>query len=253
MVFRLDPSSLNNNSDDTGDILELLDRLRNIMTQVSTGGPRIDEVNPEFKDTYSQLTERLEKRGFQNPVPYSDLWDWYGKWSSGDLPSYRSRREYLRGLFEPFENALREGRVKPGPVVFSEPTGWTLVDRQLGEVRLRLQDASTEEQFQAVGLLCRETLISLAQEVFDPDLHPPLDDAVLPSKTDAKRMLERYLAVEIGGQSSSLARKQAKGSFDLANELQHRRTATFRQAALCAEATASVINIIAIISGERDP
>jgi hypothetical protein len=31
-----------------------------------------------------------------------------------------------------------------------------------------------EEQFQAVGLLCRETLISLAQAVYDAQLHPTL-------------------------------------------------------------------------------
>jgi hypothetical protein len=39
----------------------------------------------------------------------------------------------------------------------------------------------------------------------------------------------------------------------LAVNLQHRRTATFRDAALCAEATRSVINVIALISGQRDP
>ena len=109
-----------------------------------------------------------------------------------------------------------------------------------------------EEQFQAVGLLCREVLISLAQTVFDPELHPPLD-GVGASETDAKRMLDRYLAIEVIGSSNALARKQAKGALQLANELQHRRTASFREAALCAEATASLTNLIAIISGVRDP
>ena len=66
-------------------------------------------------------------------------------------------------------------------------------------------------------------------------------------------MLDRYLAVELAGGSHSVARKHAKASLDLANELQHERTAAFRKAALCAEATASVVNIIAILSGIRDP
>jgi hypothetical protein len=35
--------------------------------------------------------------------------------------------------------------------------------------------------------------------------------------------------------------------------LQHKRTATFRHAALCAEATVAVINLVAIVSGQRDP
>ena len=115
-----------------------------------------------------------------------------------------------------------------------------------------MESASTEEQFQTVGLLCREVLITLAQTVFDPDRHPPIDDVKI-SKTDAKRMLDRYQAVELAGRSNSIARKHAKASLDLANELQHERTAEFRKAALCAEATASVVNIVAILSGVRDP
>jgi len=47
-------------------------------------------------------------------------------------------------------------------------------------------------------------------------------------------------------------RKHAKVSLTLANDLTHRRTAEFRDAAMCAEATNSVVNIIAIISGRRD-
>ena len=133
-----------------------------------------------------------------------------------------------------------------------EPTGWPRVDRTIGEARTRLKSASTEEQFQAVGLLCRETFISLAQTVFDSDRHPPLDN-VNPSETDAKRMLDSYLATEMAGRSKAIARKHAKASLDLANQLQHRRTAAFREAAQCLEATASVVNIIAILSGVRDP
>ena len=252
VAYRLDPDSLEHAPDDTEDLLRQLDRLRNIMIAVATGGPRINEVNAEYKGCYSQLTEQLEERGIQNPVPYPDLWDWYGKWSSGDLPTYQSRREYISGLFGPLVVRLREGPSPGGVEVFPESTGWLRIDRTLGDVRTRLESASTEEQFQTVGLLCREVLISLAQTVFDPDRHPPLDDVKV-SKTDAKRMLDRYLAVELAGGSNGIARKHAKASLDLANELQHERTAGFRKAALCAEATASVVNIVAILSGVRDP
>ena len=250
--YRLDQSSLRDESYNADALIQQLDRLRNTMISVSTGGPRIDEVNAEYKEVYNQLTEELETWGLQNPIPYTDLWDWYGKWSSGDLPSYQSRREYIRDLCAPLEKRLREGPSSRGAEVFSEPTGWHRVDRTLGEVRTQLEASSTEEQFQTVGLLCRETLISLAQTVFDPNQHPPIDQ-VEASDTDAKRMLERYLAREVAGRSNATARKHARVSLNLANELQHKRTATFRDAALCAEATASVVNIIAILSGIRDP
>ena len=251
--YRLNLDSLEDGSGDTEEVLQQLDHLRSTMISVATGGPRIDDVNAEYKEDHARLTQQLTARGLSNPIPYSDLWNWYGKWSSGELPTYRSRREYIHQLCAPIERRLRENPPSRGAEVFPEPTGWPLVDRTLGYVKTNLASASTEEQFQVVGLLCRETLISLAQTVYDPDQHPPLDrDDVVVSKTDAKRMLDRYLAVELGGKSNEVARRYAKASLGLANELQHRRTAVFRDAAICAEATASVVNIIAIISGIRN-
>lgn len=140
------------------------------------------------------------------------------------------------------------GRVE----VFDEPTGWPKVDRQMGEVRQRLREASNEEQFQAVGLLCREALISLAQAVYVAERHPTLD-GVPASDTDAKRMLEAFIAVEFAGGANEEARSYAKASLRLALALQHDRTADFKTAALCAEATASVVNLVGVISGARTP
>lgn len=134
--------------------------------------------------------------------------------------------------------------------VFDEPTGWAKVDRQLQEARMRLNLAASAEQYQAVGLICREVLISVAQEVYVPDLHPSLD-GVTPSSTDAERMLGAYFAVELRGGSTEEARAHAKASLRLAVALQHRRTADFRIAALCAEATTSVVNIVAVLAGRR--
>lgn len=119
--------------------------------------------------------------------------------------------------------------------VFEEPTGWPKVERQMGEVRERLREAANEEQFQAVGLLCREALISVAQAVYVAERHPTLD-RVAASNTDAKRMLEAFIAIEFAGGANEEARSYAKASLRLALALQHDRTADFRAAALCAEA-----------------
>lgn len=252
VIYRLDPTSLDEEADEHTKLLLKIEAQKNLMISVATGGPRIDSVNDEYRERNQRIKEGLSDLNYRNPNPYGDLWDWYGKWSSGDLPTYKSRREYIKGIYEPLEQRLRGAATGRSVVVFEEPTGWTRVDRSLGEVRKRLAEASSEEQYQAVGLLCRETLISLAQTVYNADRHPT-QDGKAPSKTDAKRMLDAYLAVELAGGSNEVARKHAKASLDLANDLQHRRTATFRKAALCAEATASVVNIIAILSGQRDP
>jgi len=252
VVYRIDPSSLEEQQNCRPELLQQIEHQRGLMIQVATGGPRIKDVNPEYRELHERVAGALRELGIPNPNPYRDLWDWYGKWSSGDLPSYQSRREYIRGLFAPLEQQLSEGHSGAAAEVLAEPTGWPRVDRALGEARRLLAEASSEEQFQAVGLFCRETLISLAQAVYDPEKHPPTDDKT-PSETDGKRMLDAYLAVELRGRENEAGRKHAKASLDLANALQHKRTATFREAALCVEATASVINIIAITSGRRDP
>lgn len=135
-------------------------------------------------------------------------------------------------------------------VLFTEPTGWEKVDRQLIEMRVRLDAAQTEEQFQAVGLLSREAMISGAQAVFDTSRHPVLD-GLLTSDTDAKRMLEAIFAAELSGSANEEARTHARAAVKLALAPQHKRTADFRTAALCAEGTTSVINMLAIVAGWR--
>jgi len=88
-------------------------------------------------------------------------------------------------------------------------------------------------------------------QVYDPQRHLS-EDGVATSETDAKRMLDRYIATELTGGPNEGLRRHAKAALSLANDLQHSRTADYRQAALCAEATTSVVNIVAIISGRRD-
>ncbi|MBM4447367.1 MAG: hypothetical protein FJ023_08505 [Chloroflexi bacterium] len=134
--------------------------------------------------------------------------------------------------------------------IFEEPTGWPKVDRQLQEIRMRLDTADSEEECQAVGLLCREVLISVGQAVFDPNKHESLD-GVVPSSTDAKRILESIFETELRGGPNKEARNHAKAALGLALALQHKRTADYQTAALCAEATVSVVNLLAVISGRR--
>lgn len=230
------------------ELIEAIEKQKALMIDVATGGTRIQEVNDDYRERRSLLRKELEQRGLEDPSPFVDLWAWYSRWSSGDLPSYQSRRLFIAELYEPVIDGVKDGAGGR----MQEPTGWARVDRTVTELRSQLASARSEEQFQLVGLLCREALISLAQEVYDLSLHATLD-GVKASHTDAKRMLEAYIAVELGGQSNNEARKHARAALDLANRLQHNRTADFREAALCVEATTSVVNIIAILSGRRDP
>ena len=138
-------------------------------------------------------------------------------------------------------------------VLFDSSSDWERVDRTMDKLRERLNAASIEEDFQQVGHLCREALISMAQAVFDPQRHPASrNDAPTVSKTDVKRMMERYLAVECSGPGNEEIRKCMRSAFDLANAVQHARNSSYREAALCMQATFNVVGLIQIISGQRD-
>ena len=237
----------------TEDLIREIESQRDMMIAVATGGPKIDTVNDEYRQRRKVIVAGLRERHLDDPNPYKDLWEWYGRWSSGDLPSWSSRRTFIAGLFSPALDRLANGpSVKRSAEVIDEPTGWMRVDRSMGEARTGLAEARNEEQYQAVGLMCRETLISLAGVVFDPAKHKAIDGKTL-SETDAMGQLEAYLTTELKGSTNEVMRHHAKAALKLANELVHKRTAGFRIAALCAEATASVVNLVAIISGKRDP
>ncbi len=232
-------------------LISEIEAQRALMISVATGGPRIEDVNSDYQERRKRLSQLLKQRGLPDPNGFDDLWAWYGKWSSGDLPTFQSRRKYISELYKPILDRLSSIIIKNRYQPINEPTGWARVDRGVDAFITSLEVASVEEEFQTVGLLCRETLISLAQAVYEPEIHAPVDGTT-PSKTDAKRMLDGYFAKELKGRSNEAARKHARAALALANELQHRRTATFRDATLCTEATRSVVNIVAIISGKHD-
>lgn len=232
---------------DLDELLIEIEAERAMLISVSTDGPRIQAVNRQYVERRKRVATGLSERGIPDPNHFADLWAWHGKWSSGDLPTYRSRRSFISDLYAPVIDELKSG---PTVRVLEAATGWDSVDRGIDQVRRQLRTAQSPEEMQAVGLYCRETLISLAQEVWDPEAHPPVD-GVAPSPTDGKRMLDAFIAAELIGPSNKYARKHATAALDLANELQHKRTATFQHAAFCAEATVSVVGIVAVISGRR--
>lgn len=222
--------------------------LRNDMDAVATGKARIQELGDQYKARRRRIKQELESRGICDPNPFDSLWDWYRKWKS-EFERYGERRRYLTALFEPLFLSLSDCLDEPVPI--REPTGWDRVDRALAKARRTLESAAYEEDFQSVGLLCREVLISVGQQVYNPEIHQASDGKV-PSPTDANRMIEAFFMDAAAGSSNETVRKYAKSSLQLAVELQHRRTADFRVASLCLEATSSVVHTVAILAGRHD-
>lgn len=66
-----------------------------------------------------------------------------------------------------------------------------------------------------------------------------------------QHMLEAIFESDLKGSESKEARAHARAAVNLSLALQHKRTADFRMAALCAEGTLSVVNMLAILAGRR--
>jgi hypothetical protein len=234
------------NSNEVSGSAALLSELlihRAMMVDVSTGGARIQEVDDYYRAREARIREALPT-GIKYDNPHADLWAWYHHWST-ELPQYKDRRYYVRQLFSPAIDAIAKRSSLPSEP--REATGWERVDRTLSKAQSQLQTASDEEDCQAIGLLCREVIISLAQAVYDPRIHESID-GVKPSPTDANRMLEGYVGHAFPGESFKEVRAHARASLALALNLQHRRTATRQLAALCVEATASTTAVVSIIA-----
>lgn len=238
-------------ADERKQLEEVIERLRNLMAAVATGGPRIKDVEDDYKRLRAEVAASLTESGLEDPNPYPSLWDWYGKWSSGDLPTYQSRREYLSAMYEPTLRALRQQTV-PG---ISEvvATGWEEVDRRLRSLKADLERASQPEHFQQIAYGCRGLYIALAQAVHDAERHPPSDEKqTIKSETDAKGRLTDYFAAELADESSSI-KDYAKAVVKFADAAGHNQASTFRAAAACLQAAVTLMNLVALIEGRLDP
>lgn len=233
---------------DKQNVLESIERIKEIMIDVATG-TRIQQHDEEYKEIYKTLDAWLNKLKLTNPNNFETLWQWYTRWSQDDLPSYASRRVFVHGLYKDLCEILEKEDEKTTLPQYVE-TGWDRIDRTIYKMRKILLSAYTEEEFQSIGMMGRETLISLAQEVYDSTLHQT-EDGVQPSKTDSKRMLDAYLNYELKGKTNERIRKFAKSAIDLANNVTHDRTASKQEASVCLISVTSVVSIIKVLQDSK--
>ena len=115
---------------DDAELLKAIDKLKSTMISVATGGPRIAEVQHEFSALFDAVDAELRRRTIPNALPYRELWDWYGRWSSGDLPSYKSRRTFVNELAGELVRAIKAAprpSQRPSPPddqAVGETAGW---------------------------------------------------------------------------------------------------------------------------------
>lgn len=225
-----------------------IEAVKDLMIAVSTGGPRIQEVDARYKSLNGSVHQRCKQLNIKYNNNFVGLWDWYGKWSS-ELPTYQSRRLFINELFAPTLTAFEENGANTGiavPIV--ELNGWDRINRTVVKIKQDSVTARIEEDYQQIGLLCREVIISLAQAVYQPEVHGATDEeGITIGQTDANRMISNYLTYKLAGSSNQELRTYAKNTNKLANLLTHKRDASRKDMLMAVSATIALINFIGIL------
>lgn len=149
------------------------------------------------------------------------------------------RANVARGQFEhvlevldtPWDRQLLEPVDQP-------TTGWELVDSDVDELRRNAAGAATGHDRGAVGRLCREVLVAVAEAAFDLDRHGPLpepEEGAGGGTVTAR--LEAVIAREAEGSTKAELRAVLRKTLALANTVQHRSSAGDAEAMICADAT----------------
>ena len=227
-----------------------IENVRNIMVSVATGGNRIQEVDERYKKLNAQITRDCKRLNLTYNNPHSNLWEWYGKWKA-DFPTYKERRTYINELFAPTLSYFDDTEYSNSIETFVELDDWERIRRTVTKIKRDSSIAKNEEDFQSIGLLCREVIISLAQAVYNPVVHGTEDEkGVIIGETDAVRMIGNYISIELSGSSNDELRAYAKNTNKLANRLTHERNATKKDMLLSVSSTIALINFIGIIAGK---
>lgn len=130
----------------------------------------------------------------------------------------------------------------------SDISDWKGIDEAITKINKDCSMANSEMEYQNIGNSCRNLVISVAQIVFNPEIHGSFNkEGKEISKTDAIGMLTNYFAHNLSGSNNELYRKYAKAANDLANMLTHKRNATKRDMLITVSATLSLVNLIGVM------
>lgn len=228
-----------------------LEALKDLMISVATGGERIQTVDSRYKTLHNSINSRCKKLNIRYDNNFAGLWDWYARWSN-DFPHYQERRQFINQLLAPSLDVFASENSNTSiatPLV--ELSDWDRINRTVIKIKQNCNVANNEEDYQQIGLLCREVIISLAQAVYNPDVHGTKDEKGIEiGKTDAIRMIGNYINVRLAGSSNEELRVYAKATNKLANLLTHKRDAEKQDMLLSVSATIALINFIGILENK---
>jgi len=124
---------------------------------------------------------------------------------------------------------------------------YPLVDEKVSLAERRLASATNAEDFQQVGLICRDIWIEFARAIYSDDFVPSGQDA--PSVDQVNRRIELTLSY-FGQFDSRELRQLVKAIFAYTQRLQHNREANPTEATRCLLVTALALGEMILLIEE---
>lgn len=205
----------------------------------------------EYRRSHRQLQELLGLLKVPNPIPYTNLSEWNGRWKRSDLPKWHHRRKFVEDLVAPTTLTLETIKASSslsttGGTV--DPT-WRDLEVRIEGLAERLERARSNDDRQDVGRRAREILIDAAVLIQDPTLVRNGDDA--PKAADAKQWLGLYLERYAPGSSRTKLRRFVTATWDLAQRVTHSEIDHVESYA-AAEATVTVVRVLQLLEDQRE-
>lgn len=114
--------------------------------------------------------------------------------------------------------------------------------RKLKSVATLIDTAKEIEDFQAIGVQCRETLIELGNHIYEPVMAGGEEQ---PQASNFKRKAELFIHFYLKGSENSdyrgIIKKLTEATWDYANKITHSQNATYYEASTCVTLCISLV------------
>lgn len=116
--------------------------------------------------------------------------------------------------------------------------------RKLKSVAALIGTAKEIEDFQAIGVQCRETLIELGNHIYNPMM---AGSGEQPQASNFKRKSELFIQFYLKGSENSdyrnIIKKLTEATWDYANKITHSRSATYYEVSTCVTLCISLVGV----------
>lgn len=114
--------------------------------------------------------------------------------------------------------------------------------RRLKNIADQIDKAEEIEDFQAIGVQCREILIELGNSIYVPEMAV---DEEQPKASDFKKKAELYIKYTLRGKENSdyrsYIKKLTEATWDYASKITHSQSSSFYEASTCVSLTISLV------------